>query len=242
MNDSELLTVSQAAEACNATNQTIRNWIKNGRLHGVRIGNRFLIAREEVDRLRGDVRAPGGRARGITARRGRLVRFRERRTNVCPMPTRPKVCWGSDRWTPSRRSTMRVRRGARLCASTSSRHPTPRSARDYTASPPRLPGALRRARPRTGTGSSGPRPGAAPSRRTSCSPGTGRRGPEELWERFDEAVAELDRVSEGRSMRAVGRAYAELAEIASQLAKAVEREDRASGLLPRAATKRRRSA
>jgi hypothetical protein len=63
-----------------------------------------------------------------------------------------------------------------------------------------------------------------------------------LWERFDEAVAELDRVSEGRSMRAVGRAYAELAEIASQLAKAVEREDRASGLLPRAATKRRRSA
>jgi len=73
-------------------------------------------------------------------------------------------------------------------------------------------------------------------------PGTGRRGPEDLWERFDEAVAELDRVSEGRSMRAVGRAYAELAEIAAQLAKAVEREDRASGLLPRPATKRRRSA
>ena len=73
-------------------------------------------------------------------------------------------------------------------------------------------------------------------------PGTGRRGPEDLWERFDEAVAELDRVSEGRSMRAVGRAYAELAEIASQLAKAIERSDRATGLLPRAATKRRRSA
>ena len=73
-------------------------------------------------------------------------------------------------------------------------------------------------------------------------PGTGRRGPANLWERFDEAVAELDRVSEGRSMRAVGRAYAELAEIASQLAKAVEREDRASGLLPRTAAKRRRSA
>ena len=73
-------------------------------------------------------------------------------------------------------------------------------------------------------------------------PGTGRRGPEDLWERFDEAVAELDRVSEGRSMRAVGRAYAELAEIASQLAKAVERSDRATGLLPRTAPKRRRSA
>jgi hypothetical protein len=73
-------------------------------------------------------------------------------------------------------------------------------------------------------------------------PGTGRRGPEKLWARFDEAVAELDRVSEGRSMRAVGRAYADLAEIASELAKVVEREDRASGLLPRAAARRRRSA
>jgi hypothetical protein len=72
-------------------------------------------------------------------------------------------------------------------------------------------------------------------------PGTGRRGPTGLWQRFDEAVEELDRVSEGRSMKAVGRAYAELAEVAAELATAVEREDRASGLLPPAA-KRRRSA
>jgi hypothetical protein len=62
----------------------------------------------------------------------------------------------------------------------------------------------------------------------------------DLWARFDEAVAELDRVSEGRSMRAVGRAYAEIAELASALAEAVEREDRANGLLPPA--RRRRSA
>jgi hypothetical protein len=72
--------------------------------------------------------------------------------------------------------------------------------------------------------------------------GSGRRGPEELWARFDEAVAELDRVSEGRSIRAVGRAYQELAEASAQLAKAVERMDRASGLLSTATTKRRRSA
>jgi hypothetical protein len=72
-------------------------------------------------------------------------------------------------------------------------------------------------------------------------PGTGRRGPEKLWARFDEAVAELDRVSEGRSLRAVGRAYTELADVASKLADAVEREDRASGLLP-APRRRRRSA
>ena len=73
-------------------------------------------------------------------------------------------------------------------------------------------------------------------------PGSGRRGPDELWQRFDEAVAELDRVSEGRSIRAVGRAYAELADIASLLAKAVAREDQASGLLPPRKTARRRSA
>jgi hypothetical protein len=72
-------------------------------------------------------------------------------------------------------------------------------------------------------------------------PGSGRRGPDHLWQRFDEAVAELDRVSEGRSIRAVGRAYAQLADIASRLAKAVAREDRASGLLPSARTARRRS-
>jgi hypothetical protein len=73
-------------------------------------------------------------------------------------------------------------------------------------------------------------------------PGSGRRGPERLWARFDEAVAELDRVSEGRSMRAVGRAYAELAEVAAQIADAVELEDRASGLLPARAGRRRRTA
>ncbi|MDQ6778321.1 MAG: hypothetical protein M3071_19355 [Actinomycetota bacterium] len=72
-------------------------------------------------------------------------------------------------------------------------------------------------------------------------PGSGRRGPAELWERFDEAVAELDRVSEGRSLRAVARAYAELGDVADQLAQAVEREDRESGMLP-PVRKRRKSA
>jgi hypothetical protein len=73
-------------------------------------------------------------------------------------------------------------------------------------------------------------------------PGTGRRGPADLWERFDEAVAELDRVSEGRSLRAVASAYAELADLASGLAAAIEREDRATGLLPPGRTGRRRAA
>ncbi len=43
-------------------------------------------------------------------------------------------------------------------------------------------------------------------------------------------------------MRAVGRAYAELAEIADELAVAIEREDRESGLIPPDAATQRRSA
>jgi excisionase family DNA binding protein len=60
MTEAELLTVSQAAEALNASTQTIRNWIRSDRLTGVRIGNRFLIPRAEVERLRGDVGSPVG--------------------------------------------------------------------------------------------------------------------------------------------------------------------------------------
>ena len=55
MKDQELLTASQAAEALNATSQTVRNWIRARRLRAVRIGNRFLVPRAEVERLRGEL-------------------------------------------------------------------------------------------------------------------------------------------------------------------------------------------
>jgi excisionase family DNA binding protein len=54
MADTELLTVSQAAEALSASSQTIRNWIRGDRLQGVR------IPRSEVERLRGDRSAVTG--------------------------------------------------------------------------------------------------------------------------------------------------------------------------------------
>ena len=60
MDDPELLTVSQAAEAFSATAQTVRNWIRSDRLRAVRIGNRFLIPREEIQRLRGDLSSQAG--------------------------------------------------------------------------------------------------------------------------------------------------------------------------------------
>ena len=63
-------------------------------------------------------------------------------------------------------------------------------------------------------------------------PGSGRRGPDGLWRRFDVAVGELNRAATGRDLQAVARAYEELAEVTSELATSVEGEDRKSGLLP----------
>ena len=69
-------------------------------------------------------------------------------------------------------------------------------------------------------------------------PGTGRRGPDELWRVFDAAVAELNRAATGTNLIEVATAYVELAAAAGELASAVEREDPASGLLPRARARR----
>jgi excisionase family DNA binding protein len=60
MADADLLTVTQAAEVLSSSGQSIRNWIREGRLAAVRIGNRFLIARAEVERMRGDASAALG--------------------------------------------------------------------------------------------------------------------------------------------------------------------------------------
>ncbi len=56
-------------------------------------------------------------------------------------------------------------------------------------------------------------------------PGTGRRGPQELWGRFDAAVASLDRAISGSSADAVAAAFGEMAEAAEALAGAVESGD-----------------
>jgi hypothetical protein len=69
-------------------------------------------------------------------------------------------------------------------------------------------------------------------------PGTGRRGPDALWQRFDAAVADLSRVAAGTNLVAVADAYEALSDAAAELAEAIERHDRASGLLPRAQARR----
>lgn len=68
--------------------------------------------------------------------------------------------------------------------------------------------------------------------------GTGRRGPEALWRRFDRAVVRLRVAAAGTDMREVARAYDEIAAVAGELAESVKDEDRASRVRPRARARR----
>ncbi len=69
-------------------------------------------------------------------------------------------------------------------------------------------------------------------------PGTGRRGPQELWRRFDAAVTQLNVTATGQSMPDVAEAYDELAAAAAELADAVRSEDRAASRPARTRTRR----
>ena len=53
-------------------------------------------------------------------------------------------------------------------------------------------------------------------------PGTGRRGPEELWARFDAAVERLNLAGAGDSLADLVAAYAAIAEAVAALADALE--------------------
>jgi hypothetical protein len=56
-------------------------------------------------------------------------------------------------------------------------------------------------------------------------PDSGRRGPSELWARFDIAWEDLGKALESISLPAVARAFGELATVSRQLANAVAEED-----------------
>lgn len=63
-------------------------------------------------------------------------------------------------------------------------------------------------------------------------PGTGRRGPQPLWQTFDAAVVQLTGAAATSDLLVVAEANDALAAACEALAEAVEQEDRASGLLP----------
>jgi hypothetical protein len=59
-------------------------------------------------------------------------------------------------------------------------------------------------------------------------PGTGRRGPAQLWERFDATVAALNRAITGSNAAEVADAFGDLAAAAGALADAVTAADEAA--------------
>jgi hypothetical protein len=59
-------------------------------------------------------------------------------------------------------------------------------------------------------------------------PGTGRRGPDELWSRFDASVSALNRAITGSDAATVADAFGELSESARELAEVIGREDEAA--------------
>jgi hypothetical protein len=59
-------------------------------------------------------------------------------------------------------------------------------------------------------------------------PGTGRRGPAQLWARFDAAVTALNVSIAGSDAAVVADAFGEMAEAAGALAEAIAQEDAAS--------------
>lgn len=59
-------------------------------------------------------------------------------------------------------------------------------------------------------------------------PGTGRRGPTELWEHFDAAVAGLNTAITATDAAAVADAFGDVSNAAGQLADAVAHQDAAS--------------
>jgi len=63
-------------------------------------------------------------------------------------------------------------------------------------------------------------------------PGTGRRGPAELWARFDQAVAALNHAITATSAAAVADAFGELSDAARLLAEAVAAEEEAASPAP----------
>ncbi len=61
-------------------------------------------------------------------------------------------------------------------------------------------------------------------------PGTGRRGPDDLWIRFDRAVADLNQAIAGSSSAVVSAAFGEMADVTAELAYAVARQDEVAEL------------
>ncbi len=241
------LTVAEVAETLKLNQQTVRNWIDQGSLPALRVGRRVRIKRSDFERILAENysgTAPLTDAERRTERRGLLGRRAGRvgRAGSSGPPAPNGV--GGARGPPMSFSDELDRQRAQIMRAVTARERW-MGRGDARAQARAARRRVRRATARARRGGRAeqvawehahaagllwrPVPGAenaAPP--YELRPDTGRRGPGELWARFDDAVAGLNVAITGSDAAEVADAFGEMAEAAGALADAVTREDAAA--------------
>jgi excisionase family DNA binding protein len=205
--DEPWLTVHDVAQELRVHPQTVRMWIRSGRLRAARAGNEYRMRRTDVERA-----LTQGRSSVSDARPGSPLSS-EQRVAIEHVQLADGL-WSagieaSVNAPPDRGFAERLRAIA--------------DAAEQEAAAHRQADLL-------GLGHR-PHPGAASMQLSyELHPGArSRRGRAELWERFDRAVAGLGEAFEGVALSALARTFGELSDIARRLAEEVGRLDSQKG-------------
>lgn len=214
MADDGFLTVPEVAERLRVRTMTIYRWIEAGKLPALQVGKHYRIRASDLEDL--------------------LDNARVQNAGADP--------WGPDPAPEPRRRApdpVEQRRQA-IAMNEAAAAQWAEAMRAHIMAPPdpgfpvRLRGlaeaALARARAARVADAAGLEWAAQPGAAQSQPPyelrvGTGRTGPQELWERFDAAVVAYNEAITGSSARTVADAAQALGEVAERIARA--HEDRA---------------
>lgn len=226
--DDEMLTVREVAEELRLTQQTVRHWIRSGKLPAIRAGERkYLIRRPDLRRV---IASPDGTTYPATRADSLL-------DAVAPFGA--PAPGERERWDLASNETaelstertveqMRIADQSLQHALASMRLAPPNAG--YTRRLRRLGGAFEQlaiAYGHAGLDGFTNAPPQEPLRLPiphEVSSDSGRPGPPTLWRAFDDAVDELDEALTGISYGEISRSFARLSQIVLELADAVELE------------------
>lgn len=211
MADDGFLTVPEVAERLRVRTMTIYRWIEAGKLPALQVGKHYRIRASDLEDL--------------------LDNARVQNASADPWGPHPAP-------QPRRRAPDPVeQRRQAIAMNEAAASQWAKAMRAHILAPPdpgfpvRLRGladaALTRARAARVADAAGlewvAQPGAAQSQPPyELRAGTGRTGPQELWERFDAAVVAYNEAITGSSARAVADAAEALGEAAERIARAHE--------------------
>lgn len=206
--DEPWLTVHDVAQELRVHPQTVRIWIRSGRLMAVRAGKAYRMRRPDVERALIQGRSSVSDARLDSRSLSEKQRVAVEHVRLADGQWSAAID-ASGNAPPDRRFAERLRAIA--------------DAAEQEAAAHRQADLL-------GLGHR-PHPGAASMRLSyELRPGArSRRGPPELWGRFDRAVAGLGEAFEGVALSALARTFGELSDITRRLGEEVERLDSQKG-------------